>query len=171
MTGYPILWSLSYIWKEHARELSNYKNRQMWIYLSAEDVNANVNKCKQTTWLSFIWFMSNQHLVMVVAIGVGTSRGTLSWWAPWSTYKRREVCGWSGQPMDALHLKYPYVLFGSEGSTLILPLFLLSPRIIMLFHCSSTMTKDHFLLISYGTKWPMCVDVLLNTYSSILSNH
>ena len=27
------------------------------------------------------------------------------------------------------------------------------------------MTKDHFLLISYGIKWPLCVDVPLNTYS------
>ena len=52
--------------------------------------------------------------------------------------------------MDTLHLKYPLVLFGSEGSALTLPLFLLSPRIIMLCHCSETMTKDHFLLIFYG---------------------
>ena len=54
--------------------------------------------------------------------------------------------------MDTLHLKYPLVLFGSEGSALTLPLFLLSPRIIMLCHCSSTMTKDHFFQIPYGTK-------------------
>ena len=54
--------------------------------------------------------------------------------------------------MDTLHLKHPLVLFGSEGSALTLPLFLLSPRIITLYHCSPTITKDHFLLISYGTK-------------------
>ena len=54
--------------------------------------------------------------------------------------------------MDTLHLKDPLVLFGSKGSALTLPLFLLSPRIIMLCHCSSTMTTDHFLLTSYGTK-------------------
>ena len=53
--------------------------------------------------------------------------------------------------MVTLHLKYPLVLFGSEGSALTLPLFLLSPRIIMICHCSSTMTKDHFLPMSYGT--------------------
>ena len=47
---------------------------------------------------------------------------------------------------DTLHLKYPLVLFGSEGSALTLTLFLLSPRINMLSHCSITMTKDHFLL-------------------------
>ena len=29
------------------------------------------------------------------------------------------------------------------------------------------MTKDHFLLVSYGTEWPLCVDVPLNTYSFI----
>ena len=69
--------------------------------------------------------------------------------------------------MDTLHLKYPLVLSGSEGSALILPLFLLSPRIIMLCHCSPTMT----LLISYGTKWPLCVGVLLNNYSFIHSTH
>ena len=33
--------------------------------------------------------------------------------------------------MDTLHLKDPVVLFGSEGSTLTLPLFRLSPRIIL----------------------------------------
>ena len=69
--------------------------------------------------------------------------------------------------MDILHLEYPLVLFGFEGSALTLPIFLLSPRIIMPFHCKSTMTKDHFLLISYGTKLPLCVDVPLNTYSFI----
>ena len=47
---------------------------------------------------------------------------------------------------DTMHLKYPLVVFGSEGSALNLPPFLLSPRIIMLCHYSSTMTKDHFLL-------------------------
>ena len=31
----------------------------------------------------------------------------------------------------------------------------------MLRHCSSTMTKDHFLLISYGNKWPLSIDVPL----------
>ena len=36
--------------------------------------------------------------------------------------------------MDTLHLKYPLVLFGSGGSALTLPLFLLSPRILMLCH-------------------------------------
>ena len=46
--------------------------------------------------------------------------------------------------MDNLHLKDPLVLFGVEGSALTFPLFLFSPRIIMLCHCSSTMTKDHF---------------------------
>ena len=36
-------------------------------------------------------------------------------------------------------------------------------------HCSSTMTRDHFYLISYGTKFPLCDDVALNTYSFIHS--
>ena len=48
--------------------------------------------------------------------------------------------------MDTLHLKYPFVLFRSEGSALIFHLFLSSPRIIMLCHCYSTMTKVIFLL-------------------------
>ena len=63
--------------------------------------------------------------------------------------------------MDTLHLKNPLVLFGSEGSAPTLPLFLLLPRIFMLCHCSSTMTKDHFLIIFYGTKRPLCVKVLV----------
>ena len=53
--------------------------------------------------------------------------------------------------MDTMHLKYPLVLLGYVGSALTLPLFLLSPRIIMLCHCSSTVTKDHLFRISYGT--------------------
>ena len=56
------------------------------------------------------------------------------------------------------------VLFGSEGAALTLPLFLLS--LFMFCHCSSQMTKDHFLVISYGTIWP---DVLLSAYSFIHS--
>ena len=47
--------------------------------------------------------------------------------------------------MDTLHLKYPMVLFGSEGSALTIHLFLLSLRIILLCHCSSTMAQYHFL--------------------------
>ena len=56
----------------------------------------------------------------------------------------------------------PWSLYGSEGSALTLPLFLLSLRTIMLCHFSSTMTKDHFLVICYGTKWPLFADVPLN---------
>ena len=52
-----------------------------------------------------------------------------------------------GSVYGYLHVKYPLVLFGFEDSALILPLFLLSPRVIMLCHCSSTMTKDHVLII------------------------
>ena len=61
--------------------------------------------------------------------------------------------------MDTQHLKDPLVLFGSEGSALSLPLFLLSPRIIMLCHRSSTMTKVHFLVIMND----LCVSVCLKT--------
>ena len=49
--------------------------------------------------------------------------------------------------MDTMHLKDPLVLFGSEASALTLPLFPLVPKIIMLCHCFSTMTKDHLLII------------------------
>ena len=54
--------------------------------------------------------------------------------------------------MDTLHLKYPLVLLGFEGSALILPLFLLLPGIDMICHCSSTMTNEHFLQMPYDTK-------------------
>ena len=63
--------------------------------------------------------------------------------------------------MDAMHLKDPLVLFGSEGPVLTLTLFLLSFRIMMLFHFSSTMTKYHFLVIFPGTKLPLCADMPL----------
>ena len=68
--------------------------------------------------------------------------------------------------VNTMNLKYPLVLFGSEGSALTFPLFLLSPRRIMFCYCSSTMTRNHFLLISCGTIRPLCVrvDVPLNTY-------
>ena len=54
---------------------------------------------------------------------------------------------------------------------LTLTIFRLSLRIIILCHCSLFFNndKDHFLLISYGTKWSLCVDVPLNTYSFIHS--
>ena len=63
----------------------------------------------------------------------------------------------------------PLVLFGSEDSAFTLPLCLLSPRIIMFCHCSSTVTQDLFLIILYGTKCRLCVSVPLNPYSFIHS--
>ena len=48
--------------------------------------------------------------------------------------------------MDTMHLKPPLVLLGSEGSAITLPLFLLSPRIIMLCHCF--MALDEPLCVS-----------------------
>ena len=49
--------------------------------------------------------------------------------------------------MDTMHPKDPLVPVGSEGFALAIPLFILSLCIIMLCHCSLTMTKDHFLVI------------------------
>ena len=69
--------------------------------------------------------------------------------------------------MDTLHLKDPLVLFWSDGSALTLPLFRLSPRIIMLCHCSSTRTKDRFMLISYMTLSDLCLSMCLETLASI----
>ena len=63
-----------------------------------------------------------------------------------------KVGGCEDMSMNTLHLKYPLVLFGSEGSALTLPLILLSPRVVILCHCSSTITKDHFFIKSYGSK-------------------
>ena len=72
-----------------------------------------------------------------------------------------------GGCVDTMHLKESLVLCGSEGSPLTLPLFPLSIRISMLCHCSSTMTKDPFLVTFYRTKWPFCVNVPLNPHSFI----
>ena len=74
-------------------------------------------------------------------------------WHPATLIKER---GCVDMPMDTMYLIYPLVLFDSEGSALTLTLFLLSHRIIMLCNCSSTTTKDHSLLISYGTKCFVC---------------
>ena len=85
--------------------------------------------------------------------------------------------------MVTLHVKYPFVLFGSESSALTLPLFLLSLRIIMLRLCSrlisienrystncpSTMTKDHFWLNVMALNG-FCADVPLSNHSFIC-NH
>ena len=54
--------------------------------------------------------------------------------------------------MDTMHLKDPLVLFGYEDSALTLPLFHLSPRIIMLCYCSSIMAKDYILVSFHDTK-------------------
>ena len=68
--------------------------------------------------------------------------------------------------LDTMRLKNPLVLFGFEGSDLSLPLLLLSPRINMLHHCSSTMTKDHLLKKLHVTKWPLCANVPFTLYAT-----
>ena len=70
----------------------------------------------------------------------------------WHPARLIKEWGYVGLSMENLPLKYPLVLFRSDGSALNLPLFRHSPRIIMLRHCSLVMTKDHFLEIFYGTK-------------------
>ena len=87
--------------------------------------------------------------------------------APCSPYKWIGMCGSVyGYPASKISLGPPWMWRLCSYS----PPFVLSPRIIMLCHClSSTMTKGHLLLISYSTRWPLCVDVPLNTYSFIQS--
>ena len=50
---------------------------------------------------------------------------------------------------------------------LFLCLFFFPPRIITLCRFSSTMEKDHFFVIFYGTGWPLCANVPLNPHSFI----
>ena len=90
---------------------------------------------------------------------------------PHSAFTRRLIKeeGCVDLSMDTLHLKYPLVPFGSEDSALTLPLFCLSPNIILLCHCFSTVTKDQLLMIFDGTKLPLCVNVPLKTHSFIHS--
>ena len=65
--------------------------------------------------------------------------------------------------MGTMNLKDSLVLF---GSALTRYLFLLSLRIIMLCHCSSTITKEKPLVRYHGTiKLPLCADVSLNHLS------
>ena len=85
-------------------------------------------------------------------------------WAPCSHNQRSKCVDLS---MGTLHLKSLLVLIGSEGSTLILPLFLLSPSIIMFCYCSITITEDHFLIIFCSTEYPLCIDVPVNIHSLI----
>ena len=73
--------------------------------------------------------------------------------------------------MNTMHIKDPLVVLGYEGSIPPLPHFLISSRIIML---CLTITKYYFLVISHGTKWPLCDDVSLKpdspTHSQYRSN-
>ena len=64
---------------------------------------------------------------------------------------------------DTMHLKDHLVLFGTIGSALT-HIFLLSSRIMMLSHCSSTTKENHFLVISYDTK-SSCADAPLKPHS------
>ena len=66
--------------------------------------------------------------------------------------------------LDTMHLKDPLVLFGFEGYAIPLPLFLPSPRINKLCHCSSTLTEGHFLRTHYGTEWQLCAEVPLSPH-------
>ena len=63
--------------------------------------------------------------------------------------------------VDTMHLKDPLVLFGSEGSalTFTLPPFLLSLRVIMLYHFFFNNDIEPLLVIVYGTKQPLCRNV------------
>ena len=79
--------------------------------------------------------------------------------APCPPYKR----GCIDLSVEIMHLKDPLILFGSEGSALTPPLFLLQSRIILLCHCSTSMTKFHFLVKCYGTKLLVCASFLLQS--------
>ena len=62
--------------------------------------------------------------------------------------------------MGTRQLNYPLYWSSLDlKALLLLHLFLFLSRIIMLCHCSSTMTKNHFLILFFVTKWPVCVDV------------
>ena len=75
-----------------------------------------------------------------------------SWYLPgtlvWHPARIIKEGGYVDLSMDTMHLKDILALIRSEGSALTLPLSL---TIVMLCHCSSTITKDHFLIISFGT--------------------
>ena len=47
--------------------------------------------------------------------------------------------------MDTIHLKYPLILFGSEGSALFFLFFFFHIELICFVIFSSTITMDHFL--------------------------
>ena len=81
-------------------------------------------------------------------------------WHPTRLIKEWECVDLS---MDTLHLTYPLVLFGSEGSYSHSFFFCHLEKYA--FSSFFNNAKDHFLLISYDTKCPLCVDVPLNTYS------
>ena len=103
--------------------------------------------------------LSNEIRKVLVSFGTGNLSSV------WHPARLIKAGGRVDMSMDTLHLKHTLVQFRSEGPALTLPLCLLSPVIIMVCHCSSTMTEDHFLEILYGIKWPLCADVLLNPYS------
>ena len=67
--------------------------------------------------------------------------------------------------MDTMYLKIPKFTFDLKALLLLSFFLLLSPRIIMPCHCSSTTIKDYFLVIFLSTKWPLCGSVPLNPHS------
>ena len=91
--------------------------------------------CKGHTLYAAQWF----------AIRVAPPGEPYAGLASCSPYKRMGMCG---SVYGYLASKSSLVLFGSEGSALTL---LLLPRIVMLWHCSSTMTNGSSLVVSYGT--------------------
>ena len=83
----------------------------------------------------------------------------------WHSARLTKEGGCVDLSMDTVHLDDPLILFRFEGSALSLPL--LSYRIDMLYHFSSTFTKDHFWGKTLWHWMAMCADVSLSPYSFI----
>ena len=73
-------------------------------------------------------------------------------------------------PMITMHRKDTLPLLDLKALLLPSSLFILSPRISMLCHCSLAV-KERFLIILHGTKWSFCADVPVKPLSFILSFH
>ena len=90
-------------------------------------------------------------------------------WRPARLIKEGECMDLS---LDALHLKDPLVLFGSEDFVLTVPLFLLSPRILMLCHltfvyqCAFKHSFIHSVLSPFRPECYHLLDHNCNTFSN-----
>ena len=153
-----------------SRFFLGFSHHLLLAKLTTSSIGVDSPNCTTLCVCVSVYLLSHQRAPLL-ACSMVCSR---SWHPPrnpklvWHSARLIKEGGCVGLSIDTLPLKDSLFLYVSEGSALTLPLFLLSPRIIMPCHCSSTLTKDHILIVLYGTECPLCADVPLNLIHSFV---